>query len=343
MLYKLDSIRKIHGNTVILDIDSLEIVEGKAYSLTGPNGAGKSTLLNLLAFLDIPSQGELVFQEEVVQYHQGKLQELRRKVVLVDQYPILFTGSVRKNVEFGLHVRGVSQKQKDRVVEEVLEMVGMQNFIGADAQTLSGGETKRVALARALAVSPDVLLCDEPTANVDVENQEIIVDILKKCSSEKGTSLVFATHSFSEARHLASHSIELRNGRLAPGGKSNVFTVQPLQKNGDVTILLIGDKLKYHLRGEESIPGGHQRVFFDPESISCRTLQEASEKKQENSFWQGRVKKAELRGEDVWLVVDCGLDIEVIMSSTSYTERALLVNDPVAVDIPWQQMRFLKE
>ena len=104
-------------------------------------------------------------------YTENDLLELRRQVVLVDQSPLLFTGSVAKNVEFGLRMRKIPAAERKKRVIEALELVGMAGFIEAEAHRLSGGETKRVALARALAVGPQVLLCDEPTANVDSENQ----------------------------------------------------------------------------------------------------------------------------------------------------------------------------
>jgi tungstate transport system ATP-binding protein len=109
----------------------------------------------------------------------------------VDQYPILFTSTVFKNIEFGLKIRKLPAKKREKRIEEVLDMVGMRSFMHSRAHTLSGGETQRVAIARALAVSPQVLLCDEPTSNVDTENQATIINILKQINEQEGITIIF--------------------------------------------------------------------------------------------------------------------------------------------------------
>ncbi len=215
MLYNAAEMTRTFKGRQVLRLEHLAIEPHKIYGLIGPNGAGKTTLLNLLAFLDKPTTGSLQFQGQVVGYGKQQLLELRRRVVLVDQYPILFTGSVWKNVDFGLKVRGITKKLRASRVEQALELVGMEDFRRADAHKLSGGETKRVALARALAIEPEVLLCDEPTANVDEENQEIILRILQSINSEHRTSIILATHYLAHSRRLADHTLILEHGKLS--------------------------------------------------------------------------------------------------------------------------------
>jgi tungstate transport system ATP-binding protein len=225
MLYKADVLTKVFKGHTVLNLEHLEIERHKIYALIGANGAGKTTLLNLLAFLARPTSGCLQFCGQDVIYRRQHLLDLRRRVVLVDQYPILFTGPVWKNVEFGLKVRGVSKKLRERRVEEVLELVGMQEFRLADAHKLSGGESKRVALARALVIDPEVLLCDEPTANVDEENQEIILGILERINAENRTSIIMATHYLAQSRRLAHHILMLEYGMLSE--KSSMLSHSP--------------------------------------------------------------------------------------------------------------------
>lgn len=235
MLYEFKNVtRKFTGKTV-LNIPHLEVEAGKIYTLIGPNGAGKTTLLNLLAFLDKPSSGELFFDQDRVVYSAGKLLANRRRVVLLDQYPILFTGPVWKNVEFGLKVRGIGARERRDRVLEMLDLVGMQGFVDADAHSLSGGETKRVALARALALRPEVLLCDEPGANVDKENQEIILAILEKINKTEQTSVIFSTHYLSQGRRLADHTLMLEHGMLADMVNENIYRTSVIKReNGRV-------------------------------------------------------------------------------------------------------------
>ena len=222
MLYSADVLTKVFKGHHVLDLENLIIEKHKIYALIGANGAGKTTLLNILAFLGHPSSGELHFCDQPVITSRQHLLALRRRVVLVDQYPILFTGSVWQNVAFGLKVRGVSKKKCDKRVDEALDLVGMQEFRMADADKLSGGESKRVALARALAIEPEVLLCDEPTANVDEENQEVILNILERINAEKKTSIIMATHYLAQSKRLAHHILMLEHGRLSE--KSSLFT-----------------------------------------------------------------------------------------------------------------------
>ena len=194
MLYNLSQLTKVYEKRTVLDIPTLEIEKGGIYALLGPNGAGKTTLLNILGFLEPPTSGSLQYCSMPVRYSESDLQPFRKEVVVVDQHPILFNTTVYKNLEFGLKIRGIQKSKCQRIIEEALELVGMQQFIQAPAHRLSGGETQRVALARALAVSPKVFLCDEPTASVDIEHQHAIIRILKHINQIKKITVLFTTH-----------------------------------------------------------------------------------------------------------------------------------------------------
>ena len=214
MLYVLSKITRKHGSRIVLDIPLMEIEQGKIYALLGPNGAGKTTLLNILGFLEAPATGDIFYHSTPVSFFESYLQNLRREVVMIDQHPILFTSSVYKNVEFGLRIRGISQKKRGIIIEETLDLVGMSDFIQAQAHRLSGGETQRVALARALAVSPEVLLCDEPTSNLDMENQAAIINTLKQINEQRKITIMFTTHYMYQVSSLAHHTFFLDHGKL---------------------------------------------------------------------------------------------------------------------------------
>jgi len=216
-LYRLSQLTKTYRERTVLDIPFLEIEPGRIYALMGPNGAGKTTLLNILGFLDPPTGGSVQFCSNPVQFTEPALQALRKEVVMVDQHPILFTTTVFKNLEFGLKVRKIAKSERVRRIRESLEMVGMQDFAQSPAHRLSGGETQRVALARAFAAAPKVLLCDEPTANVDEENQAIIIRILRQINELKGISILFTTHDRAQALTLAQQTLFLDRGRIVPG------------------------------------------------------------------------------------------------------------------------------
>ena len=214
-LYELQKISQRYHGRVVLDIANLRLEPGRIYALTGPNGAGKSTLLRLLAFLEAPAAGALLFQDEPVRFTSSRsLLALRRRVVLVDQHPVVFSTTVAKNIEFGLKIRKTPKDERTRLVNAVLETVGLSQYCHGPARELSGGETQRLALARALAIQPEVLLCDEPTANVDVANQKIILAVLAQLNRDHGISILFTTHDAKQADTLAHQRLHLEQGIL---------------------------------------------------------------------------------------------------------------------------------
>lgn len=339
MLYELEAVTRVFGERTVLDIPELTISEGRIYTLIGPNGAGKTTLFNLLSFLDIPSSGKLKFRGESVRYMEKHLLPLRRRVVLIDQYPILFTGTVWKNLDFGLNIRKIEKKKRRPMIEEALELVGMQDFYRAEAHKLSGGETKRVALARALIVEPEVLLCDEPTANVDMENLEIILGILERINSERKISIIFATHSLSQAQRLAHHTLVLKNGRLSNLPRENVYTATAGQvKDGRIICSLQNDLRLFLAADGLTGSAGRLNLFLDPERIVL-AKEKFAENRHENSF-SGVVLMTAADGEQVRIRVDIGVQVNVLMSCSQYQktlptigEKVVLLLDDKAISI----------
>ncbi len=212
-LYRLHAIRKRYGSNLALDIGELSIAEGRLYTLTGANGAGKSTLLNILAFLAPPTSGEIFYAGKRVDRDRGGMEEYRRKVTLLHQSPYLFGGTVHDNVAFGLKVRGIRGEELRRRIDMALDTVGLQGFRERKARELSGGEAQRVAMARALALKPEVLLLDEPLANIDRETTGLLEAVIAKLPSQ-GTTVVMTTHDPHHPGRLNGESIFLEGGRI---------------------------------------------------------------------------------------------------------------------------------
>ncbi|MEE8553925.1 MAG: ATP-binding cassette domain-containing protein [Desulfobacterales bacterium] len=232
MAYEISQLTKVYGNRTVLDIPLIKIEKGSIYALLGPNGAGKTTLLNILGFLEPPTTGNIIYQLHPVQFSEPYLQPLRKVIVMVEQHPILFTTTVYKNLEFGLKIRRIPKKERDLIIEESLDLVGMRHFIQAPAHRLSGGETQRVAIARALAVNPQVLLCDEPTSSVDAENQVAIINILRQINGIKKITIVFTTHDRFQVTSLAHHILFLDHGKLSTDNGDNLFTANKFSEHG---------------------------------------------------------------------------------------------------------------
>ncbi|KAF1082377.1 MAG: ABC-type tungstate transport system, ATP-binding protein [Candidatus Rifleibacterium amylolyticum] len=214
MLYELDGVKRLHGERAIVDIEQLAIETGKIYALTGPNGAGKTTLLQMLAFLERPDTGTIKFAGESVDFCEKHLRPLRRRVVLVDQQPILFSMSVFANVELPLKLRNVKSAERKVSVENALRQVDMLAFAEAMGGRLSGGEIQRVALARALVCRPEVLLLDEPTSNIDKQHQPIIEDLIRIANSDYKATVIFSTHSMPLVEKLADWHLLMEAGKF---------------------------------------------------------------------------------------------------------------------------------
>ena len=213
-MYRLHSIRKCYGSNVALDIEELTIGEGRLYTLTGANGAGKSTLLNILAFLSPPTRGESFYFGKRVDWNHGSMEEYRRKVTLLHQSPYLLGGTVYDNVAFGLKARGIRGEEQRRRVDKALDTAGLPGFRDRKARELSGGEAQRVAMARALALEPEVLLLDEPLANIDRETAGSLETVIALLPA-RGTTVVLITHDPDQPERLNGESIVLTGGKVA--------------------------------------------------------------------------------------------------------------------------------
>ncbi len=224
-LFRLRDVTRRYGSRQVLSIDELEIRQGEILALVGPSGAGKSTLLRLLNFLEPPSQGTIEFLDEQIDPDRQPSLELRRRVTTVFQRPVLLRRSVYQNVRYGLQLRG--QRDGAGQIDRVLEEVGLVDLAQAQARTLSGGEAQRVALARAMVLEPDVLLMDEPTANLDPYNVGLIERIVTRLNREAGTTTVLVTHNVFQARRLAHRVALLLEGRIVEVADVQAFFEQP--------------------------------------------------------------------------------------------------------------------
>jgi tungstate transport system ATP-binding protein len=221
-LYRLSGVKQIYAGRVVLDIDSLTLSAGEIFAIVGPSGAGKTTLLRLLNLLETPTEGTLTFEGQLISPEPPLA--LSRRVTTVFQRPILLNRSVRENVAYGLRLRRLAADGK---VTEVLERVGLAELANASARKLSGGEMQRAALARALVLEPDVLLLDEPTANLDPYNAGLIESIVREQNQDRGTTVVLVTHNVFQARRLAQRVGLLLNGKLVEVAATKEFFESP--------------------------------------------------------------------------------------------------------------------
>jgi len=202
---------------------NLTIGEGEFTTIVGPSGSGKTTLLQLIGCLDKPTSGRVFLEgQDVTQLSAGKRADLRKgKIGFVFQFFALIPGlTAYENIELPLLLTGENGKQRKERVMELLDAVGLTERARHRPDQMSGGEQQRVAVARALAVHPTLVLADEPTANLDTENGRQVMEIMERLNEETGTTFVFATH---DPRVIAfgRRVVELRDGKVTENSKAN--------------------------------------------------------------------------------------------------------------------------
>ena len=337
--YSITQLVKRFGSRTVLDIPCLDIEAGRIYALLGPNGAGKTTFFNILGFLDAPTSGQVHYDGMPVRFSEAHLQVLRKEVVMVDQHPILFSTTVFKNLEFGLKVRKIAKKERERIITETLDLVGMRSFVRASAHRLSGGETQRVALARGLALSPKVFLCDEPTSSVDAENQTKIMNILKQINEDKKITVIFTTHDRSRAADLTHHTLVLDKGRLVPSAYENIFSGKLFRNGQRQYRCQIRENISLAFaQTPAEIDNESVRIFIDPEMIVPDGVAAIHE---ETNRIQGTVIQVMRENGKIRMVVDVGLRLTLLISRKYYEKHKPLVGGDVNVYIPPDAIRVI--
>lgn len=218
---KLKKVTQKYGGVTALNNINLEINRGEILTIIGPNGSGKSTLLRIMALLDRPASGEIIYDGEKIDALNAA--KYRREITMVFQKPLLFNTTVFENVAYGLRLRGLEKTELTKRVENALNSVMLNGFGPRMAKKISGGEQQRVVLARALALEPKLLLLDEPTANLDPANTALIEKIIRKLRGK--TSVVVATHNIFQARRLSDRVGCILSGMIIDvDTPRNIFT-----------------------------------------------------------------------------------------------------------------------
>ena len=204
-----------NGVTAIYDLN-LKINKGDFVFIIGGTGCGKSTLIKMLYREEKPTRGEIIVGGlNVAKLRNSKVYKLRRKLGIVFQdYRLLPKATVYENVAFALEVIGAKKEDINRKVLKALELVGLKGKVRNYPDQLSGGEQQRVAIARAIVNEPKLLLCDEPTGNLDPEKSMEIMKVLEDINKALGTTIVMATHDKDIVNKLKKRVIILKDGRL---------------------------------------------------------------------------------------------------------------------------------
>lgn len=313
-IFQIHDLRHTFKEKKVLEIPRLSFEKGKIYALVGPNGSGKTTFLKILSLLLPPTSGSLFFCGENP-WGSTRLQTLRQSIILVLQDPLLFNTTVFKNVAYGLKVRKISREERGERVRKALQMVGLAGFEGRRVKELSGGEAQRVTVAQALAIDLEVLLLDEPTANIDEKNVEILEEIIRRLNRENGTTIIFTTHHMDQAYRLADEVIPLFEGHIVQSPVENLFHGRVVKSN-DLSLFDTGKILISISRPEKeakyiSIPPQDILLSLVPLSSSAR-----------NSYLGKIISLQENKGA-VDVTVQAGEEFKVRITKDSFREMGL--------------------
>jgi|TARA_B100001964_G_C14243426_1_gene606208 molybdopterin-binding protein len=219
--YELNDVVQAYSGTPVLQIAECHIEADRITALVGPNGSGKSTLLNLLSFIDSPDEGHLHFFGDTVP--TTGTEAFRHHIGYVQQKPYLLNTTVFRNVELGLKLRKVEKSQRRKQVLQFLDEFGITHLAERRAHELSGGEVQKVAIARALVLTPRVLILDEPFSHLDTRFH-LEFESLLRGMRERSQTVIFSTHDRFQALALADSVCTLLDGHLMPISEVNLFT-----------------------------------------------------------------------------------------------------------------------
>lgn len=208
MRLDIDKLTKKYGNRTVLDIESLRIEKGRITGVTGPNGCGKSTLINIVSGLDGEFGGTVRYDD----------QYLGRKVIenmtYVFQKPYLFKRSVYENICYPLKLRNIKDYEKEKLVLDIIKRLEIEDLTDKRADLLSGGESQKVALARALVFEPGLLLLDEPTSNIDLESIKVMEREILNFYRQTKATIVIVTHNLEQSKRLCHNILNLEQGKV---------------------------------------------------------------------------------------------------------------------------------
>ncbi len=343
---QLRELEVVQGGSIILDIPELTVGGGDILAVIGPNGAGKSTLLRVLALLQRPSKGQVLLDGRAVDYRRSLL-PYRRRLALVMQQPLLRDASTFENVATGLRFRWAPGREIRARAGHWLERLGIAHLAARHARTLSGGEAQRASLARALVLEPDLLLLDEPFADLDPPTREGLMAELKPILRETRTTTVFVTHDRDEALRLGARLAVMMRGRILQVGRPQEVLGRPIDQEVaafvGVETVLPGtvQEERQGLLGVEVVPGKRVAAVGNiavgspvllclrPEEVTLLEPGEAGHSSARNRFLCVVQEVADL-GPYLRVSLDCGFPLVAYATRVSVSEMEIAVGRLVA-------------
>ncbi len=332
--------RKV-GDRVLVNSVTITIPDGTIFGIIGPSGSGKTTLMRMIDLLDRPSRGTITINGTRATGDKKQQLELRRKMGMVFQKPIVLSTTVFENVAYGLRFRGVKGDELKTRVLEAIDLVGMSGYGDRYAPTLSGGEMQRVAIARSMVTHPEVLLLDEPTANLDPASTTKIEELIRTINARFGTTIIISTHDLDQGQRIAHRIAVVIGGMITQAGTPEEVFHRPMNSEiakfvgleniiggtitktdeGLVTISTHGKEVEAVSAGEL---GSQVFISIHPDDITLHSgLATENMSTSARNCIPGTVTVTTLSGPFVLVTLDCGFPLKVIVTRRSVEELGI--------------------
>lgn len=332
--------RKV-GDRVLVKNINVAIPDGMIFGIIGPSGSGKTTLMRMIDLLDNPTRGTIEINGTRATKDKKEQLELRRKMGMVFQKPIVLSTTVFENVSYGLRFRGVKGDELKSRVLEAIDLVGLSGYEDRYAPTLSGGEMQRVAIARSMVTRPEVLLLDEPTANLDPASTEKIEELIRAINSRFGTTIIISTHDLDQGQHIAHRIAVVIGGRISQAGTPEEVFHKPVNSEiarfvgleniiGGTVTKSEEDLVTISTYGKEveaiSNDEVGSQVFFSihPDDITLHSgVDFEKNTTSARNCIVGTVTVTTLSGPFVLVTLDCGFPLKVIVTRRSVEDLGI--------------------
>jgi len=337
-LIETSSLGHKYGDRYILRDINLNIERGEVFALIGPTGAGKTTLLKLLDLLEVPTSGKIYFEGVDVTRSRSLRLKMRRRMAFVLQKPIVFNMSVYDNIACALRWRHLKKDIARERAEALLELVDMTAYKHRNARALSGGETQRIAIARALVTEPEALLLDEPMANLDPVSASKIEEVMANVIKERKMTVIMATHDMSQGQRLARRIGVMMDGRIlqvgSPGeifstpksqevaefvGVENILRGVVIKKDGKLVTIRINGSTIQAISDFEV--GERVHVLIRPEEV---TFAPAKDVTSARNIFEGTITRMTALEPLIRVEVDCGFPLLGIVTRRSAQELGFI-------------------
>lgn len=350
-MIRLEGITKKFGKSEVLKGIDLEIKDGEVFTLIGPSGSGKTTVLRIIDFLEKPTSGRYFFKGEDTGSPGADELAIRRRMAMVFQKPAVLNTTVEENVAFGLKFRKVNSAKITEKVASALELVGLSHLSGRRAVTLSGGEMQRVAIARAMVTEPELLLMDEPTANLDPVSSDVIEDLIHRINTEHKTTIILTTHDMAQGQRLADRIGVMMDGSLVQQGSIQDIFFRP---NGQKIARFVGiDSIMTGIvtknTGGHAVidvngvrieaitplaPPAHVELYLRPEEVTISLPAPSGQGvKSTRNRLSGTITKILPNGPFIRVTIDCGFPLIALVTRLSSEDLNLAVGTHVIAEI----------